>query len=249
VTPQLRSELLKLRSTRTTVELVAWMVALVAFVVLLHALTLDAGLVAPRSGQLEVVGWGTGVAVLFASLVGALSYTAELRYGTIRPTLLASPSRTRVVAAKGLATALAGAACGLVAEALAIGFGAAGLAARGIDVQLTAGDIAQMLAGGTVAGALFAVTGVGIGAIVRSQVATVVGLAIWFLLVETVLVGNVPAEGKLTPGASAGALAGAMQTQVADKLLPAAAGGVLLAAYAAAALASACIVTERRDVE
>jgi ABC-2 type transport system permease protein len=224
VTPQLRSELLKLRSTRTTVELVAWMVALVAFVVLLHALTLDAGLVAPRSGQLEVVGWGTGVAVLFASLVGALSYTAELRYGTIRPTLLASPSRTRVVAAKGLA-------------------------ARGIDVQLTAGDIAQMLAGGTVAGALFAVTGVGIGAIVRSQVATVVGLAIWFLLVETVLVGNVPAEGKLTPGASAGALAGAMQTQVADKLLPAAAGGVLLAAYAAAALASACIVTERRDVE
>ncbi|MDQ6803441.1 MAG: ABC transporter permease, partial [Actinomycetota bacterium] len=61
-------------------------------------------------------------------------------------------------------------------------------------------------------------------------------------------IGNVPGAGKFVPGAGAGALAGAIQTQSASKLLAPALGALLLAAYAAAATAAGLITTERRDI-
>src|SRR5260370_39243507 len=95
-----RSEMLKQRTTRTNLQLLLWMVALVALVVLLHVLSLSAQTIAGREGQLKVVGWGTGIGALFAALLGAMSITAEIRHGTIRPTFLATPRRARVRAAK-----------------------------------------------------------------------------------------------------------------------------------------------------
>jgi len=61
----------------------------------------------------------------------------------------------------------------------------------------------------------------------------VVGLCVWLQLIETTLIGNVPSAGKFAPGASAGALAGAIQTQSATNLLTPAVGALLLVAYAA----------------
>ena len=118
-----------------------------------------------------------------------------------------------MIAAKLTAGALTGVAVGLLAEGLTAAIEAAGLAARGIHIQLTAGDYAQLLAGGAAAGALFAAIGLGIGAIVRQQVGAVVGLCVWLLLIETTLIGNIPSAGKYAPGAAAGAIAGAVQTQ------------------------------------
>jgi len=247
-TAQLRSELLKLRTTRTSPGLLLWMAGVVAFVVLLHVFTLDVDVLADREGQLKVVGWGTSVGALFASLLGAMSFTGEVRNGTIRPTFLATPERSRVVAGKVGATALVGIAFGLLAEALALGIGSAGLATRSIHVELSAGDYAQLLAGGAVAAALWATIGVGVGAVVRNQVGALIGLCVWLLLVETTLIGNVPSEGKFAPGASAGALAGAIQTQSARSLLAPGLGALLLAGYAVAAVVVGSLVTARRDV-
>jgi hypothetical protein len=84
---------------------------------------------------------------------------------------------------------------------------------------------------------------------VRNQVGAVVGLCVWLLLFETILVGNVPSAAKFSPGASAGAIAGAIQTQDAADLLAPALGALLLVAYAAAATAAGLIATERRDVD
>jgi len=55
---------------------------------------------------------------------------------------------------------------------------------------------------------------------------------VWLLLIETTLIGNAPSAGKFAPGASAGALAGAIQTQAATNLLAPALGALLLIAYA-----------------
>jgi hypothetical protein len=220
----LRSELLKQRTTRTILQLPLWMVGLVALVVLLHVFSLDAATLSSRDGQLKVLGWGTSVGALFAALLGALSITCEIRYGTIRPTFLATPRRARVIIAKVAASALAGLAIGLLAEALTAGLESAGLATRGIHIA------------------------VGVGAIVRNQVGAVVGLCVWLLLIETTLIGNVPGAGKFVPGAGAGALAGAIQTQSASKLLTPALGALLLAAYAGVATALGLITTERRDI-
>jgi len=114
----------------------------------------------------------------------------------------------RVVAAKTLASMLAGIGVGLIAEALTAGAEAIGLGLRGIHIGLGIGDYAQLLAGDALAAALFAAIGVGVGTIVRNQVATVVGLCVWLLFLEPLLLGDVPAAAKYAPEASAGAIAG-----------------------------------------
>jgi ABC-2 type transport system permease protein len=249
MTAQLRAELLKLRTTRTNVALLAWMVGLVVLVVALHVLSFSVGDLSRDSNQMKILGLGTSIGALFAALVGAMSITGEFRTGTIRPTLLVTPRRIRVVAAKVVASMLVGVGVGLVAEALTAGAEAAGLAARGIQVELGIGDYAQLLAGGALAAAFFAAIGVGVGTIVRNQVAAVVGLCVWLLFLEPLLLGDVPSAGKYAPEASAGAIAGAIQSQIADNLIAPALGVVLLAAYAAlAALAGSLLIT-RRDID
>lgn len=243
-----KSELLKQRTTRTSRLLLLWMTGLILLVVLLHVLSLSTEHLSTADGQLKVVGWGTSIAALFASLLGAMSITAEIRHGTIRPTFLATPRRERVIAAKLIAGALTGVAVGLLAEGLTAAIEAAGLGARGIQIQLTAGDYLQLLAGGAAAGALFAAVGLGVGAIVRQQVGAVVGLCVWLLLIETTLIGNIPSAGKYAPGAAAGAIAGAVQTQSDSKLLAPALGVLLLAVYAALATGAGALLTTRRDV-
>ena len=243
-----RSELLKQRTTRTTGLLFLWMAGLVALIVLLHVSTLKAANLSPQDGQLKVLGWGTGIGALFASILGALSITAEFRHGTIRPTLLAAPKRARVVAAKLLASGLAGLAVGVLAEGFTAALETAGLAARGIHISLTGGDFAQLLGGGAVAAGLFAAIGVGIGAAVRNQIGTIIGLCVWNLLIETTLIGNIPSAGKFTPGAAAGAIAGALQTADRSDLITPALGFLLLAAYALAAAGLGARTITRRDI-
>lgn len=244
----IKAELLKQRTTRTSALMLAWMVGLILLVVLLHVLSLSVAHLSQRDGQLKVIGWGTSVGALFASLLGAMSITSEIRHGTIRPTFLATPRRQRVITAKLAAGALTGIAVGALAEALSAAVAAAGLAARGIHIQLSGGDYVQLLAGGAAAGGLFAALGVGIGALVRQQVGAVVGLCVWLLLIETALIGNVPSAGRYAPAAAAGALAGAIQTQSASELVAPALGLLLLVVYAVAVAGAGTLLTTRRDV-
>jgi ABC-2 type transport system permease protein len=244
----IKSELLKQRTTRTSAVLLVWMLGLILLVVLMHVFSLSTDHISDSSGQLKVVGWGTGIGALFAALLGAMSVTGEIRHGTIRPTFLATPRRERVVAAKLTAGALTGIGVGLLAEAVTAAVDAAGLGVRGIHIQLGAGDYLQLLGGGALAGGLFAMLGVGVGAAVRHQVGAVVGLCVWLLLIETTLIGNIPSAGKFAPGAAAGAVAGAIQTQSASKLVGPGIGALLLVIYTAFAAGTAAIFTNRRDV-
>ncbi len=245
---QLHSELLKQRTTRTNLLLLLWMVGLVALVVLLHVFSFNVETLARHDNQLKVVGLGTSIGALFAALLGAMSITSEIRHGTIRPTFLATPKRTRVIGAKVAASALAGVAVGLLAEALTATLEAAGLATRGIHIELSGGDYAQLLGGGALAAGLFAAIGVGVGAVVRNQVASVVGLCVWLLFIEQIVIGDVPSAGKFAPSASAGAITGAIENQTAANLVAPALGVLLLAVYAAAAVAAGSIATTRRDI-
>jgi hypothetical protein len=194
-----------------------------------------------------VFGRGEFLAALFAALLGALSITSEIRHGTIRPTFLVSPWRTRVVAAKVGVSMLIGAGFGLAASALAAGVGTAALRLRGIDVQLDGGDYALLLAGSAPAAALWAAIGVGFGALVRHQVPTVVGISAWLFFVEGLLVGDVTGVGEVgrfAPGAAASAITG----QDPDALLAPAAGLIVLALYATATAVAGSLATARRDV-
>jgi len=224
---QLRSELFKQRTTRTSFAVLFAMIGLIAAVVLLHAVSLPVAEFTGRDTQLKVFGLGTTFGMLFASLIGALSITGEIRHGLIRPTFLATPNRARVITAKLAASALAGAAFGLLAMALAIAVGCAGLLVRAIAIAPSAGDFAQLLAGGAVAGAAWATIGVAVGALVRNQVAVVVGLAVWILFIEQTLIGAIPSAAKYAPGPSAGSLAGATLDQTSTYLLAPALGRLM----------------------
>lgn len=245
---QLRSELLKQRSTRTNLGLLAGMLGLVLLAVLLHGFGLRAESVSTTSEQLMVFGRGEFLGALFAALLGALSITGEIRHGTIRPTFLVTPRRGRVVAAKVWASMVIGAGFGLVASALAAGVGIAALRVRGIDLQLDGSDYALLVAGGAAAAALWAAIGGGIGAVVGSQVPTVVGVSAWLLFVEGLLVGDLTNVSETVGRFAPGALGMAASGQDPGTLLAPALGVLLLALYAVAAAAAGWVATTRRDV-
>jgi ABC-2 type transport system permease protein len=246
VNATLRSELFKHRSTRTDLGLFGGMLVLVLLAVILHGLTLPADELGSVSRQLMVLGPGQIIGTLFAALLGAMSITGEVRHGTIRPTFLVTPWRGRVVAAKVAASALIGAGFGLAAAAVAAGTAASILPARGIEIELDAGDFALMMVAGGAAAAFWAVIGVGVGAVVRNQVTALVGVSAWLLFVESLLSDNdtIVDVGRYAPGAAAAALTG----QDPDRLLAPTLGLGLLIAYAAAIAVAGSIAMIRRDV-
>jgi ABC-2 type transport system permease protein len=239
---QLRSEQLKQRSTQTTLFLFVAMTGLVALAVAMHVLALGKARLSTNAHQLEVFQIGTRAGMLFAALAGALAITAEIRFGTIRPTFLVSPRRSPAVAAKLAVGALTGFVYGLLAEGLMAGFAAIAFSIRGIPNELSGGDYIRILFGGAAAAALWAILGVGIGALVRNQVATLVGLCAWMFLVESVSEGFVPGAAKLMPGGAGLSLAGN------EHKLSIAVAALLLITYTVAAAAAGWIATLRRDV-
>lgn len=244
----LRAELLKQRSTRTGLGLFAAMLGVVLLAVLLHGFGLAAADLGGPHVQLMVFGRGEFLAALFAALLGALSITSEIRHGTIRATFLVTPWRGRVVAAKVLASIPLGTGFGLVAGAVAAAAGTAALRARGVDIQLDRGDYMLLVVGSAAAAALWAAIGVGVGALVRDQVPTLIGICAWLLFVEGLLAGDVASGlggvGRFLPGAAAAAISG----QDPGTLLAPAAGLVLLGLYAAAAALAGALAISRRDV-
>ncbi len=241
---QLRAELLKIRTTRTTIGLVLGMVALALLFTLLGGLLTDGGQLAERDTQYHVLG-AEGSASLFAALVGTMLVTTELRYGTIRPTLLFEPRRERVIAAKAAAGLVAGLVLGAIAEALALGIGLTILSARGVLHAFDGGELTQLALGTVVGTALWCAIGVGFGAIVRHQVGAIIGLLAYLLIVENLLLALVPSVGRYGPGTAAAALAGQNGSQLVSPL----SGALLLVAYALGLVAAGAFLTVHRDVD
>lgn len=244
--PQLRSELRKMATTRTNLGLLAGLVALVLFGVIAGAFGSESDLSAGEN-QRELIGNGAFAAV-FAALIGVMAMTSEFRHGTIRATFVFTPRRVRVVAAKVLASISVGACFGLLGAGLALGAGVGMIRTRGYDVLIGSGDVRRLLLGGIAMSALWAALGVGLGAVVRNQVAAIVGLFAWVFVVEIFVFQYLPGAGRYAPGAAGTALTGDTVGDSSVHLLSAPAGGALLAGYAVALVVAGALVTSRRDV-
>jgi ABC-2 type transport system permease protein len=175
VIAQLRAEMLKVRSTRTTAGLFAGMIGLTLLIVVLTGLLTHPEGLTSRHDQRGLMSPGA-VALIFSGLAGVLLVTSEYRYGTIHPTFLFTPRRATVLSAKLTAGLLAGLVFGAVSVGLAVGIGELILSARGIRSALTGGDFTLLVFGGLAGIALVGAFGVGLGAILRSQVGAVIAL-------------------------------------------------------------------------
>jgi ABC-2 type transport system permease protein len=246
VTAQLRSELRKMRTTRTNVGLLLGLVALVLFGVIAGSLGGEADLSLPEN-QRELVGNGAFAAV-FAALIGLMAMTSEFRHGTIRATFVFTPDRVRVIAAKVLASLLVGIGFGAVGASIGLGTGTLMIRARGYDILFDAADVRRLVLGTIVMSALWAACGVGVGAVARNQVVGIVALFAWVFVVEILLFQYLPGVARYAPGAAGTALTGDTVGSSSVHLLSAPVGGVVLAAYATAFVLAGTVLLRRRDV-
>jgi ABC-2 type transport system permease protein len=184
------------------------------------------------------------IAPLFGLLLGLRSFTDEFRYGSIVPTLLASPNRRRVLGAKLVATAGGGVALTLAATAVSIAIGVPLLVAKGVEITWSAPAMAEVvgrLVGATV---LWTAIGVGLGLAVKHQVAAIAGALVWLLAAEGIFSGLVPNVAKYFPGAAGFAVVGINPAQ----LLTPSLGALLLGGYALVAVAAGAVLMQRRDI-
>ena len=247
------AEVLKVRTTRT------W-AALLLVALLLTAFSLVVTLVAAGTELGEETGIGdpssesaarsllgsAGGGALLAAVLGVLAVTGEHRHGTVTRTYLGEPRRERVVAAKLLALLGWGAAFGLVLAAFVLLVGYGGLVLRGADLSEANALAAPLLLGAVAGTALYAVLGVGVGALVRHQVAAVVAVIGSEVLLAPLLVALVPDVGRWLPGGALAAVVGG-GTAPEDLLAPWA-GALVLLAYALLASAAAVALDRRRDI-
>ena len=217
MTRLVRIELLKLRTVRLPAALLvtaAGLTALFACVEASQAGRPGGSVGSLATGGLRSVTTVTGWAMLLAALLGVTISTGEFRHATATLTYLATPVRGRVLAAKAVAAACAGALFGLVAAVIATGVGLGFAAARGdhgahgARFALGAGTLAAHAAGAVLGAALLAALGVGLGSRAGSQLAGVVGVFVWALIVESLIGGIFTSVRPYLPYTAAATLAG-----------------------------------------
>ena len=247
MTALVRSELLKLRTTRATLgNLIA---AVAAVVLSVTATIVSAGkdgmpALDTADGIRSVMG-SAGNGCVLALVLGIIAVAGEYRHNTITAAFLASPHRGRVIAAKAAAMTLLAAVIAVVCCATTLAVSLPWLSSKDVPVDLLSSDVAGVLAGSMFVTLIYALIGVGIGAMIRNQVAAVVGALGWQLIVENAVVGLLPAAGKWLPLGAANALT---MSGTLDHPLPIAAALGLLTAYAAVALAGGMRLTTTKDI-
>ena len=241
---QIASEFRKLATTRSAYLMLAGLVVIVGLGVVATTTDGEPGsLFAPLEHQV-FLNVSLTIAPLFGLLLGLRSFTDEFRYGSIVPTLLASPVRRRVLGSKLVATASGGIALSLAAVAISVAVGVPILIVKGIEVTWSTGALAVVVGRLLGATALWTAIGVGLGLAVKHQVAAIAGTLVWLLAAEGILSGLIPNIAKYFPGAAGFAVVGINPAE----LLTPAIGTLLLGAYALVAVAAGGVLMQRRDI-
>jgi ABC-2 type transport system permease protein len=196
------AEYVKLRTTQV------WFWLLLAAVLLSALVTV--GTLAPSDGvqttdDVPKLFANANGALLTTFVLGVLGVTTEYRYQTITPTVLGTPSRMAVVQAKLLTYALVGliysAACLAVQLAIAIPW----LSTKDVAFRLSDPDLRRALLGLPLVFMLFAIIGIGTGALIRNQIVAITSGLIFLLVVQN-LIAVIPGAKRSYPYTPAGAV-------------------------------------------
>jgi hypothetical protein len=248
-----RAEFTKLFTTR----LWLWMILVVAgvtglLVTLIITTAVDPGSVSDPESQVVAFTVNLApIAYLVSVITGIIGITGEFRHQTITPTVLSTPRRVSVVAAKFLVYLIFGAILGVVFVLALGGVGAALLAGEGVSVSLSDPAVSQALLGTVLVCAMFGVLGIGIGTLLRNQVAAVVTMILYLLIVENILLAirHVQDAYPYLPGGAARAVLLDGGTSIAGvDLLGSGAAMLVLAAWALGLAVLGSFLTLGRDI-
>ncbi|WP_369134562.1 ABC transporter permease [Modestobacter sp. I12A-02662] len=245
-----RSEWTKLLTTRVWLGLLVAACALAAgSTALLTAFAGDpqSGLPPVDSSRYEQLALATGADVVGLSLIlGIIGTTQEYRHRTATPTFLASPRRGRVVVAKLAAYAVAAVPFALAVVAVTLLVVVLHGGARGGELSWTAGNMEVLLRSG-LAIVVYAIIGVGVGALLRNQVGAIVGAPVYLFVVEPVI-RSIPATAPAYKWMPGGALEAMTATSQGPDLLQAWQGALVLLGYGLLAAVLGTAFAVRRDV-
>ena len=241
----IRTELLKLRSTRWPVILAV--IALVVTALLALQPVLKAGHGLPSIGT---IGATLGVldamtrGALVALVIGALVVTSEFRHQTITASLLQVPERAKLVTAKAAAAVLVGLALGVACFAIVLLMGAVSGA---LQPELVNSDIALRAIGHILTFPVYAFLGAGIGALLHfNQPLAVVMPAIWLVGLEGLVLATLPQQ--VQAWSIGGATAGLQNSGTVPMVLPVWLGAVALVAYGLILLSAGGLRVFRTDI-
>lgn len=195
----IRSELLKVRTTSLwwliLIGVVGFTAVAVAFNMLATYVALHPDTVGPRGGGgggvlNAVTGLYTSgqyAGTLLAMVFGILIFTNEFFHQTATATFLATPKRTLVIGAKLIVAVIVGVVISLITTLLAVASGAIFLSTQHADLYLGDGNVLKSIGLNWLAFAIWAVFGLGIGALLRSQILSVILGLVAMLIGQTVV--------------------------------------------------------------
>jgi len=188
---------------------------------------------------------------ILAMILGITGMTGEYRYQTITSTFLVSPRRSRVVGAKLAAHLLVGLGYGIVALVTALVVGGLVIGVRGHGLGYGVDRLWPSIVLAVVAVGLWTVLGIGIGTLIRNQVAAIlIGVFVIFLLQPLLTLGlsaaNLDSVAKWLPTNASSALMAPGVTIV--DYLTWWGGGLVLLGYALVLAALGIVLSVRRDI-
>jgi ABC-2 type transport system permease protein len=195
--------------------------------------------------------------VIFALLLGVVIVTSEFANQTAAVTFVTVPRRTTVIRAKVAAAACCGALFWLVGTALAAVATPPFLYTQHISTSLAGWTVARSVLLNLLALVAWAVFGLGLGAVLRSQMGAVVAAIVVYagsfgsMLVFTALYNLFHQGWMLGAPVIAPAVASEVMTtsgRAFPYAPPAWVGGVILIGYTVALVAAGVALTKRRDV-
>jgi hypothetical protein len=237
---QIVSEFRKLWTTRAAWGLLAGLLALTGVGVV--GVLVDATRTRALAGM-PFLSVPMGISWAFVLIMGLRSFTDEFRHGSIVPTLLASPDRRRVLAAKLAVTAGAAVVFALMSAALAFAIGLPWLVANGVPIDEAIGSLAAWFGKLLLIDVLWSAIGVSVGLAVRHQVAAIAGSLVAVLVGENILSGVVPPLAKALPAEAAASIAGLHGAPLTPLV-----GAVVLSIWAAGLVGLGSVLMDRRDI-
>jgi hypothetical protein len=243
----LRSELIKLRTTRTFAALAGVALATSLLITLLISL-LDE----PTKQTVLADVYTSDTSSLFILILAIVGISGEWRHRTITSSLLAAPHRVRFLVAKTLAFAAAGVVLSLLISAAIAVLASFILSSRDLPLP-EFGDLLAQIGRNAIVAALLGAFGVGIGALIRNQPTAIVAVLMLSFAIEPAIIGVFPEIGRFGPfvGLPVGVQdieGGGLGFDELDVLAPGAALAAMLA-WISLFFAASALLLKRRDVD